>query len=244
MKKVTVLILLLTSIYLWSDIKPEKWEYDVKFGMIKAGTGSLQINNAVYNDSIPVYKILFTARTNKFFDTFYKVRDEIVSWWRKDSLIPLEFTKKLKEHKYRQRRTHYYYHDQLFSMYYNFSFKKHKLKEKRIEILANTQDILSAFYLFRTYDLKVGESYNIDITVDGKNFPAEINVLRKETIKTEIGEKKCFVVQPKLASDAVFRQKGNIFIWITDDEDRIPVKVRSKIVYGSFYAILTSRELL
>ncbi len=221
------------------EIKEQRWEYDVKFGRIKAGTGFMQITNEVYNDSIPTYKILFKAKTNKFFDTFYKVRDEIFSYWNKETLLPLEFTKELKEGKYRQRRTHYYYHDLGFSMYYNFKFKKDKMKDKRIDILPNTQDILTAFFKVRERDLKVGDNYTEEITVDGKSFTANIEVLRKEKITTKIGKRECFVIEPTLASDAVFRQKGNIFIWITDDEDRIPVKVRSKITYGSFYAVIT-----
>lgn len=244
MKKYLIMLLLVLSSNIWSEIKSERWDYDIKFGMIKAGTGYMQITNEVYNDSIPVYKILFKAKTNRFFDTFYKVRDKIISWWDKENLVPLEFSKELREGTYKQRRTHYYFHDQQFSMYYYFSFKKHILKEKRVDILKNTQDILTAFYNIREQDLHVGEVYQSEITIDGKSFTADIDVLRQEKIKTKLGRKMCFVIEPKLAGDAVFRQKGNIFIWITADEDRIPVKVQSKISYGSFYATITDRKIL
>ena len=245
MKRLIISIfIMIIAISLAAEIDEYKWEYDVKFGMIKAGTGTMQIKSDVYNDSIPVYHILFKARTNNFFDTFYRVRDKIESWWHKEELIPLEFTKELKEGKYRQRRTHYYYHDLGYTMYYDFKFKKNKLKEKKMDILPDTQDILTAFFAVREKDLKVGDNYLTEITVDGKSFTANTEVLRKEKIKTEIGKKECFVIQPTLASDAVFRQKGNIFIWITDDEERIPVKVQSKISYGSFYATITESKKL
>ncbi len=202
----------------------------------------MELSEISFRDTIPCYRIESKARTNKTFDKIYKVRDNIESIWHKKDLVALRFTKKLREGRYRQHRIHFYYPDLNWTMYTKFGRKTKKAKQKKIDIVPNTQDILSAFYLFRTYDLVVGDEHIINVTADGRNYPARIIVHKKETIDTALGSKECFVVEPILEGDAVFKQTGKIKIWLTADEEKIPVLVSSKIIFGSFRAILTDLD--
>ena len=216
----------------------EKLIFSVKYGVISAGEASLEIKEHVYKDSIPTYRIYSLAKTNSFFDHIYKVRDKIESIWEKRRLISLRFTKKLQEGKYRQHRIHLYYPDENYSTYIKFGRKTKKTKEKKMDIADNTQDILSAFYWLRMQHLEVGKDFIINVTADGRNYPAKVIIHRKEKIDSIFGEKECFVVEPVLEGEAIFKQTGKILIWLTADDNKIPIKMSSKIVFGSFHADL------
>ncbi len=220
----------------------EKLTFKVKFGVVSAGEAALQIQEEVYGDSTAVYRITSLAKTNSFFDKVYKVRDNITSIWDKKKLSSRQFTKRLHEGSYRQLRIHSYYPEQGFTFYKKYDFKKRKMKESRMDIAGDTQDILSAFYWIRQRDLEVGKSEFVNVTADGVNYNAEVKVHKIETIDTPLGEKECFLIEPILKGEAIFKQTGKIFIWITNDEKKIPVKLRSKFAFGSFYAILEKIE--
>jgi len=242
MKKIIIFMFLIIGLNSFALKSGEKLTFKIKYGIIGAGKATLELTETSYQDSVPSYLIQSEARTNKTFDKIYKVRDYMESVWRKEDLVALRFTKRLREGKYRQHRIHFYYPELNMTMYTKFGRKTKRAKTKKIEIPDNTQDIFSAFYLFRTYDLKVGEEYVINVSADGRNYPAKILVHKKEKIKTALGKKECFVVEPVLEGDAIFKQTGKIQIWITADEDRIPVLMSSQIIFGKFKAILTDVE--
>ena len=214
--------------------------YDIKYGVITAGESTLTLKETTYWDTVACYQILSKASTNSFFDKIYKVRDEIESIWRKKDLSTLRFTKKLREGNYRQHRIHFYYPEQGFSIYTRIG--KKNTKEERMEIPSGTQDILSAFYYYRLQDFAVRDTLVINVTADGRNYPAKIIARKLEKIDTIFGEKECIVAEPILEGEAIFKQTGEIYIWITNDEYKIPVKLSSKIIFGSFNAILKNAK--
>ena len=237
-----ILIIILVCTNLKGFQTGEKLTFAIKYGVITAGQAVLEVSETVYHDTIDCYLIKSTSRTNSFFDTVFRVRDKIESVLDKNRFISYKFTKKLREGSYRQDRIHFYYPDQNFSLYLKYSKKQKRFKEKRMEIPSDTQDILSAFYWTRNQDLEVGESVFIHVTVDGLNCNTEIKILRKEEIKTIFGLKECLVIEPVLLGEAIFKQTGNILVWITNDEYKVPVKMESKIIFGSFKAILKDAE--
>ncbi len=111
-----------------------------------------------------------------------------------------------------------------------------------MEIPDNTQDILSALYYLRLQEFTVGDTLTINVTSDGRNYPADVIIHKKEIMETIFGDKNCFVVEPVLKGDAIFKQTGKILVWLTADEHKIPVKMSSKIVFGSFKALLKNAE--
>ena len=242
MKKIIIFLLIMISIFLNAFENGEKLTFKIKYGVISAGEATLKITETTYKDTIPCYLIESLSKTNSFFDNIYKVRDKMESIWEKRRLVTLRFTKKLREGKYRQHRIHFYYPDLGFTIYTKFGRKTKKPKEKRMDIPPGTQDIFTAFYYFRLQDFSVGDTLTINVTADGRNYPADIVVHRTETIETIFGEKECFVIEPILKGEAIFKQTGKILIWLTADEHKIPVKMSSKIIFGSFKAILKNAK--
>ena len=239
MKRINfVLMMIILIVSLSAFQKNEELTFTIKYGFIKAATSVLSIQEDTFRDSIPVYKITAESKTNSFFDHLFKVRDYIESIWDRRLRVSRKFSKKLKEGNYRQYRIHYYSPQHNFSMYMKYRWKKKKFKRKRMEIPDSTQDMLSALFYLRMQNFAVGDSIPINVTVDGDSYIAVVDILRKEKIETIFGETECFVIKPKLKGEAIFNQKGDIYIWITADEHKIPVRLESKIIFGKFKAIL------
>jgi len=243
MKNIFLLILVFLSTLAWGNAlrDGEKLVFDVRYGMVSAAEASLELKSTYYQGK-PVWLISSTARTYSFFDVFFKVRDRVESWWDKEKLLPHKFAKNLEEGSYRQHRIHTYDHTNKTSTYQKWSFKKKSFTTIEMSIPEKTQDILSAFYLVRTMDLRVGQRPVVSITVDGVTANTEIVVHRKEKVKTIFGQIECLVIEPKLKGEAVFKQSGRIWIWVTNDAYKIPVKMQSEITFGSFIAQLKTAE--
>lgn len=99
-------------------------------------------------------------------------------------------------------------------------------------------DPLSAFYEMTQWDLKIGQSAFIDIFDSKKLWNTEVQVLRKERIQVPAGIFNTIVVKPILKSEGIFPKTGDITIWATDDERKLPVLLKSKAIIGHFSAEL------
>ncbi len=211
----------------------EKFVYSVQYGIISAGEATLEIRNIAYIDSVPCYHIISDARSNKVFSTFFKVRDRFESFMDTLSLVSLYYEKHLREGKYRKDEA------------VKFDQVNHKAiyREREVPIPPRTQDVLSSLYYVRTLSLKVGQSIAVANHTNGKNYPLVVKVLREERITVEAGTFDCIVVEPFLKSAGVFRHKGRLTVWLTNDRYRIPVLMESKVVIGAISAVLKSYRL-
>ncbi|HPM00777.1 MAG: DUF3108 domain-containing protein [Candidatus Cloacimonetes bacterium] len=236
-----VFLLFLCSTYLFCFQDGEKLTFDIKYGMVTAGTAILEVKTIQHNNR-PSWKITSNASTNGFFDKLFKVRDYIESIWDKETQVSYKFTKLLQEGGYRQHRIHTYYPNENYTIYSRYRYKQKFFKNTRIDIPSKTQDVFSAFYYSRLQKLEVGKPLQINVTTDGKNHLAKVLVLRKETINTIFGKKECLVIKPDLIGEAIFKQSGEILIWITNDDYKIPVLMESKVIFGSFKAVLSKAE--
>lgn len=243
MKKYIVFCLMLVALSLSAQVfmDGEKLTFNVKYGIINAAEATLEARTSVYQ-GVPVWHLSTNAKTHKFFDKIFKVRDRVESWWGKSNLLPYKFAKNLQEGNYRQHRVHIYDHSRGKTTYQRWAYKDNMFNNLEMDMPRDSQDILSAFYYVRNQDLKIGEDIFVNITADGRNMPTKVVVHRKERISTIFGDVECLVIEPKLAGEAIFKQTGNIYIWLTNDDYKIPVKLESKISFGSFTASLVSAQ--
>jgi hypothetical protein len=101
------------------------------------------------------------------------------------------------------------------------------------------RDVISGFYHLRTLSLEVGKVVSIDIFDSNKFYTAEVSVLGKEKIGiSALGEIDTIKVKPELKSEGLFQRKGDILIWLSDDDRRIPVRVETKVPVGKVVAEL------
>lgn len=202
--------------------------FSIRYGLIYAGDATLEIRNIAVVQGRESFHIVSTARTNKAFDLVFKVRDHHESFMDRENLFSLRFEQHLREGGFRRDAV------------VDFDQKKHLAiwKDKEVKIPPNTQDFLSALYYIRTLELKVGEAVALANHTGGKNYPIYIKVLRRERVEVPAGKFDCLVVEPVLETSTIFKHKGRLTIWLTDDTLKMPVLLRSKVVVGAFEASL------
>jgi len=212
----------------------EWFQFSIQYGVIRAGDALMQVEDVEDIGGRQCYHLVSKAESSNFFSVFYKVRDRVDSFLDKESFVTKRFSKKIQEGKYRTAFTVDFDHAKRIATYSDGT---------EMEFLACAQDVLSAFYYVRTLNLGVGQRVEVPCHSDKKNYPLEVLVHRRETVDTSVGKFDCIVVEPILKSSGVFRQKGRLTIWLTDDEYKIPVLLKSKVAVGSISAILTGLHL-
>ncbi|HTB22268.1 MAG TPA: DUF3108 domain-containing protein [bacterium] len=204
----------------------EKLTFAVQYGGLTAGYATLSIPEVLTLDGRPVFHIVAEARSLPFFDAFFRVHDILDSYSDVDYGFSWGYEKHIREGGFKADAS------------YNYDQRRGLILEPAKGTQAflppRSQDVLSCFYYFRTQPMTVGSVVDIPVTADDmKNYRLTVNVLRKERVSTLAGDFDCVVVQPHLSFKGVFRQKGDVFLWISDDERRLPVLIRSRIIIGS-----------
>jgi hypothetical protein len=107
----------------------------------------------------------------------------------------------------------------------------------------NLWDVMSGFYYLRTQKFNVGETVYINIFDSNKFYKAEVDVLRKDkVVMPNEKEMDAVVVKPRLKSEGLFENKGDISVWLSDDDMKIPLKVETEVPIGKVTAELKSLE--
>jgi hypothetical protein len=211
----------------------EKLIFSIQYGIVTAGEAILEIRNVATIDGTPAYNIISDARSNKAFSLFFKVRDRFESYMDTTNLFSLRYEKHLREGKFKKDE------------WVEFDQKRHVAiyKDREVPIHPRTQDVLSSLYYVRTLPLEVGKPIAVSNHTNGKNYPLVVKVLGRERVTVEAGTFDCIIVEPLLQSSGVFKHKGKLTVWLTDDTHRIPVLMKSKVVVGAITAVLKSYTL-
>ncbi len=211
----------------------EKLTFVIRYGAIVAGSATMSIPTITTIRGKEVYQIVTEARSSAFFSAFYRVQDRVESYVDRKGLFTWRFQKSLREGNYKADRLVEY--DQI----HGWAVTNQR---DSMRIPPCVQDILSSFYYVRTQSLEVGKSLFIDNHSDNKLYPMEVKVHKKERIQVRAGEFDCIVVEPILRASGLFKSKGRLIIWLTDDDRKIPVQMKSKIPVGYITAELKAME--
>lgn len=214
---------------------PERLEFELSYIGIKAGYAVQEVSQ----DGTDIH-IVSTARSADWLRFFFPVDDRIEAFLTSGSPplsigTPRLYKERKHEGKTRTNREAHFDRQKLEAT----SIDHRNKTKQRHAITKRTYDTLSSFFYFRTIPLQVGTSYFIDI-YDGKRlWNTEVKVLRREELVTPLGRFKTIVIHPLLKSEGIFARTGDMFIWLTDDDRRIPVQMKSEVVVGNITAILT-----
>lgn len=214
---------------------PEKLVYDITWTGIKAGTSTLEITET--NDQI---KIVSTTKSADWVSVFYTVDDRIESTLVKNSHVafgaqPSHYRVKIKEGRHRRDKELIFRNDINKVTYIDYISNEKIVCDAPSFIF----DALSSLYYIRTLRLEVGKPVHVTVFDSKKIWNVEVAILKKEKIMTPKGEVNTLLVKPAMQSEGIFFKKGDVYIWVTDDEKRIPVKLAAKIAIGYVTATLT-----
>ncbi len=207
----------------------ESLRFSVQYGFIHAGSAWLEVPEIADWNGHPVWRLVARAESNGFFDKVYKVRNRIESFWDQDSLFSRRYFEDRHEGHYTANDTMVFEPDSSRMRYKN---------GQTFVVPGPVQDALSSFYLTRFRALPVGGHITFDYHASRKTALMEVRVLGREKVKTPAGRFNCVVVEPLLKAGGIFKNKGRLVIWLTDDARRMPVLMKSKVAIGSVKVVL------
>ena len=224
----------------------EKLDYRVHVGFISAGEATMTINEEIHRiNQRPCFKIDVFGRTTGLFDFFYTVRDNWGTYLDTASLVPHKFYEDKRENKYRKHEVVEFDHCGDTAIVSRID------KEKPIEYFKTPkqpQDLISGYYYIRTLDytkIRVGQIITLDAFYDKKVYDFKVKYLGREKVKTKLGEINSLVFAPIMPKNDLFEDgKENIKVWLSDDSNKIPVKIWAKMFVGGVEIDLTSAQNL
>ncbi len=216
-------------------VSGEKMTYSVSWSKIlQAGIAVMEVRNGETVRDRKTLQLISRTHSVGMVDVVYPVRDMVESIVDADDLRSIAFT--LKESHGTRKRAREMTFDRENStvrvIINNGVPETHTVPERVL-------DALSSLYYVRTrQDFIVGKPIIVDVHDSGKTWAIEVHTLGRETITTPAGEFKTIMVKTYPKYEGVFMHKGEIFIWITDDDRKLPVLMKSKISIGSIIATL------
>lgn len=217
----------------------EFFKFRIHYGMVTAGYATLEVKEAVKNNK-KVFHAIGNGYTTGMTKFFFKVEDNYQSFFDKTTGKPYQYVRKIDEGGYTKNQEGFFNQDKNTILVKDYKNKT----ENTFSTPENVQDIVSTFYYLRNHPnvdkLKVGESIIVDMFFDDETFKFKLKLIGNEDIETKFGTVKTLVFRPLVQSGRVFKEEESLTVWITDDENKIPVRIKASLAVGSLKADLES----
>lgn len=215
----------------------EWFKFRIHYGIVNAGYATLEVKDAIVNNK-KVFHVIgrgYTTGVSKF---FFKVEDLYESYIDKETRNPYQYVRKINEGGYTKNQEGFFNQSENKILVKDY---KHKI-ERTFSIPRNTQDILSSFYYLRNYpnidNIKPGEYVGIDMFFDDETTKFRLKFLGREDISTKFGVVPTMIFRPLVQSGRVFKEEESLTVWISDDNNKLPIRIKASLVVGSLKADL------
>jgi len=214
----------------------EKATYKVKYSAyVKVPVGEIDFEVLPKTEKVAnlnCFHIVVKGGTYSFYNKIYRVKDQYETYIDQKSILPIVFIRSVQEGEF------------AFSEYVLFNHPKKLAKsKKRVQkIPLNTQDILSVLYYARTVDFneaKPGDKFYFSAFLDDTTYNVGMKFAGRSTIKTDLGTFKVIKLLPLLVVGRVFKSEEEMVLYVSDDDNKIPIRIESGISVGSIKADLT-----
>lgn len=216
----------------------EWFQFRIHYGFLNASYATLTLDETVLNGK-EVYHVKGYGRTTGLARWFFKVEDNYESYFDKKDIKPYKFIRKIDEGGYTK------------DLEIDFDHKNNKAivtdhkhnKENVLDTPDNIQDLLSAFYYLRNhYDIntvKKGDEITLDLLFEeDETFKFKLKYLGKVITNTKFGKVKCLKFRPYVQSGRIFKEEESLTLWVSDDENKVPIRIQADLMIGSLKADL------
>lgn len=216
----------------------EELQYRLRYGIVSAATGTLRVTGQQLQFAAGKKSIHLQAfgRTSSAFSMLFTVDNEYNSYIDPETFLPYYYTENIREGSYRR--------DDLVNFNHatrTVSGKKGVFKSPS----AQTFDLLSAYYFARNLDLsriRPGHTFKLSYFLNDEIATLGIEYIGTETIDTPLGKLECLKFSPEIKPGRIFKKDSRLYLWVTNDGNRIPVKAQVEILVGSVTLELLSAK--
>lgn len=205
----------------------EVLKFRIHYGIIDAGEATLEIKEDLQKfGGRECFHVIGSGKSVGAFNWFFKVRDRYESVVDKEAMVPWLFIRRVNEGGYIINQ----------NVSFNQFTDSAKSEKTTISIPDNTQDLISSFYYARTLDFsqaKEGDVFQIIGYLDDAIIPLNLKFIGRETINSKKGTFRCIKLRPMLQEGRIFKDKEDMTIWVSDDKNKIPIRVQTDVLVGS-----------
>lgn len=206
----------------------EVLEYKLRYGFITAAEATIKVlNSDLKFDNKPTWNLVVDAKTSGTFDVFYKIRDHYDSYIDKTGLTPYFYQENVREASYKRQDKARFYQD---------TKKVVSNKGTFTTPTDQTFDLVSAYYFSRSLDISkmvIGDQFRLNYFLGKEIHQLQIKYVGKEIVKSKLGNIRCLKFSPSIEPGRIFRKDSSLYLWITDDGNRVPVKAQVEIIVGA-----------
>lgn len=207
-----------------SFLSGETLDYDLKWLKISGGSARMTAG-PLGDDRI---RITSVGKSSPGFSRIFKVRDEIETIVSRQDFSTLRYTKRLDEQGDKIEET--------TTIEDGVATRKRR-KIKKVDVPRPVFDPISIIYHLRTLDLSPGKTHDFTLIADGKVYSVHAVVVRREVLTTPAGRFSTVVIEPEMSAGGVDRDE-RLWIWYSDDERKLPVRIRTEMKFGAITATL------
>lgn len=213
----------------------ESFSFEVSYGIMNAGHATLDLSETTLNNK-PVYFAKGYGYTTGMAKMFFKVEDHYQSYFDKITGNPYKSVRKIHEGGYTRDQL------ALFDNEKNTieTIDLEKKENKTYTAPDNVQDVVSAFYFLRNHpkmnSIKEGETIILNMFFDDEVLNFKLKFLRREVLKTKFGKIHTMVFRPYVQKGRVFKESESLTMWISDDKNKVPLRIKADLLIGSLKA--------
>jgi hypothetical protein len=203
---------------------------------LNAGYSTMEVKDTANNQQ-EAFHIIGKGRSTGLISLFFKVEDEYQTFMYKESLKPYRFIRKINEGGHKKDDESIFDYDAKEAIVKNH---KHNTVEKH-PISSNIQDMLSSLYFLRNQDLKnikTGDEIGIEMFMGDEITNFKLRFLGREIIKSKFGKVNCLIFRPIVRAGRVFKEQESLTVWMSDDKNKIPIRIKASLAVGSLRADL------
>jgi hypothetical protein len=240
MKKFILYILILSTLS-FDSFKEDSFDvgeyikFRIHYGIVNAGYATLEVKEATVNNK-KVYHALGKGYTTGMSRFFFKVEDLYESYFDKETGEPYRYVRKINEGGYTKNQEGFFNQKENRILVKDYKRKT----EKTIVLTNNVQDILSSFYYLRNHPnidkLQPGEAIMIDMFFDEEITKFKLKYIGRQDITTKFGTVSTMVFKPLVQTGRVFKEQESVTLWITADDNKVPVRIKAELAVGSLKA--------
>jgi len=210
--------------------------YNMGFIWINAGEANFTTELENSNGK-KVFHITGDGKTNKSYEWVYKVDDRYETYIEADNMLPVKFVRDV--------------HEGNISIYNHVTFDQSAGKaystKGSYSVPHCIQDVLSTIYYARNINYsqyKPGDKIPFSMFLDDQVYSLYIRYMGKEKVKTKYGTFNAIKIVPLLIKGTIFKGGEKMEVWVSDDENHLPLRVNSPILVGSIKVDLTASDHL
>ncbi len=208
----------------------EYFEYKVKFGFLPIGEATVDVSPQIFSvNNRPCFRVNILGKTTGLTDLFH-IRNTYRSYLDTSALLPQKFLMSLQENNYKKDQTI------TFDHIANAAIREQNKEKKNFKLPDNVHDVVSGYYFLRTIDfskVKLGEAVSSNMFFDDEIYTMKVKFNGRGVVKTRFGKINVIKLNPILPPNKMFEGEDAIRIWVSDDQNRVPIRIEIDFSVGS-----------